>query len=106
MFCSWRTAQPVQRALDALRLARSFLLLEDDCVRDWEVAGDEPGRGELDHPHRTPLRGRFVARRPGQPTPAPQVCVTPVPRVSRRREVGARAAVRDVTLTQWTSESV
>lgn len=35
-----------RRAHTALSLARSFLLLEDDHVRDWEVAGDEPGRGD------------------------------------------------------------
>jgi hypothetical protein len=96
MFCSWRTAKPAQRALDALRLARSFLLLEDDYV-DWEVDRDEPGRGALDRPHRTPLRGRFVARRSGQPAPAPQVCLTPVSRVhlpparARRPSLGGRA---------------
>ena len=37
-----------------LRLARSFLLLEDDYDVDWEVDQDEPAR---DAPHRAPLRG-------------------------------------------------
>jgi len=66
-----------RRALDALRLTRSFLTLEDDYAVDWEVDRDEPSR-EAPHPHRVPLRGGFVRRRRGEPAPSPQVCLTPV----------------------------
>jgi len=65
-----------QRALGALRLTRSFLLLEDDREVDWEVDQDE--RVPASHPHRTALRGRLSQRRPGQPPPGPHVCVSPV----------------------------
>jgi hypothetical protein len=66
-----------RRALDALRLTRSFLMLEDDYSVDWEVDWDEPS-GEPAHPHRVPLRGRFVTRRPGESAPAPQLCLSPI----------------------------
>jgi len=49
-----------RRALDALRLTRSFLTLEDDYAVDWEVDRDEPSR-EAPHPHRVPLRGDLFA---------------------------------------------
>jgi len=65
-----------QRALGALRLTRSFLLLEDDYAVDWEVDWDEPTR-EV-HPHRAPLRGGFVDRRLGEPVPRPQLCLSPM----------------------------
>jgi hypothetical protein len=78
MFPSSRTSTLAQRALDALRLTRSFLLLEDDHDVDWEVGQDEPTQAI--HPHRAPLRGRRAARRRGQPAPAPQVCVSPIRR--------------------------
>lgn len=61
--------------LGALRLTRSFLLLEDD-YSDWEVDWNEPS-GET-HPHRAPLRGGFVRRRPGEPAQAPQLCLSPI----------------------------
>jgi hypothetical protein len=77
MFPSARTSTLAQRALDALRLTRAFLLLEDDHDVDWEVGRD--GRVQASHPHRAPLRGRLTARRPGQTAPAPQVCLCPVP---------------------------
>src|ERR1700691_2134063 len=64
-----------RRALDALRLTRSFLTLEDDYAVDWEVDRDEPAR-EAPHPHRAPLRGGFVPRRPGEPVLRPQVCLS------------------------------
>ena len=70
-----------RRALDALRLTRSFLTLEDDYAVDWEVDWDEPA-GEAAHPHRAPLRGWSVRRRPGEPARAPQICVSPVSRGS------------------------
>jgi hypothetical protein len=80
MFSS-RTSTLGERALGALGLIRSFLLLEDDCEVDWEVGQDE--RFEVDHPHRAALRGRAAAerlarRRPGQPAPSPHVCLSPV----------------------------
>jgi hypothetical protein len=65
-----------RRALGALRLTRSFLMLEDDYSVDWEVDWDEPS-GEA-HPHRAPLRGGFVRRRPGEPATAPQPCLSPI----------------------------
>src|SRR5271169_1566676 len=46
MFPSSRTSALAQRALDALRLTRSFLLLEDDHDVDWEVdTGESSTRG-------------------------------------------------------------
>jgi hypothetical protein len=66
-----------RRALDALRLTRSFLTLEDDYAVDWEVDRDEPFR-EAPHPHRVPLRGRSVRRRPGEPAASPQICLSPI----------------------------
>jgi hypothetical protein len=50
----------------ALRLVRSFLLLEDDCS-DWEVDQDE-------HPHRQALRPQRRTRRPGAIEAREQVC--------------------------------
>ncbi|MGA2455309.1 MAG: hypothetical protein ABSG93_17490 [Solirubrobacteraceae bacterium] len=65
-----------QRALGAVRVARSFLLLEDDYEVDWEVGQDEPRHAP--HPHRAPLRRGSARRRPGQlPAPA-QPCLSPV----------------------------
>ncbi|HEY5344634.1 MAG TPA: hypothetical protein VIJ66_13375 [Solirubrobacteraceae bacterium] len=66
-----------RRALDALRLTRSFLTLEDDYAVDWEVDWDEPS-GEATHPHRAPLRRGVVPRRPGEPAPAASLCLSPV----------------------------
>jgi hypothetical protein len=77
MFPSSRTSTLARRALGALRLTRSFLTLEDDYDVDWEVDRDEP-YGETPHPHRAPLRGGSVRRRPGQPATAPQLCLSPV----------------------------
>ena len=94
--CSRTTAnQPLgQRALDALRLTRSFLLLEDDYDVDWEVDREERRRGV--HPHRVPLPGRvrrggLGPRRPGEPARAAELCLCPVgssapaPNASARR---------------------
>ena len=66
-----------RRALDALRLTRSFLTLEDDYAVDWEVDWDEPSR-EAPHPHRVPLRGGSVRRRQGEPAASRQVCLSPI----------------------------
>jgi hypothetical protein len=87
-----------RRARNALSLARSFLLLEDDYDVDWEVDQDEFGqdRSEIDgisdrpargwdpmpHPHRTALRSRSARVRAGQTAHTPQVCVCPVERSS------------------------
>jgi hypothetical protein len=90
-----------RRALAALSLARSFLLLEDDYDVDWEVDQDETGRdrskidgisdrpargrasaGHRGHPHRIALRGRSARVRAGQPVQAAHVCLSPVERPS------------------------
>jgi hypothetical protein len=76
MFSLARTSKLAQRALDAVRLTRSFLLLEDDYEVDWEVGQDEPQAYE--HPHRVPLRGGLPRRRPGAPAPRNHVCLCPV----------------------------
>jgi hypothetical protein len=86
MFPSSRTSAIAQRALGAARLARSFLLLEDDCDVDWEV--DQDQRDELEHPHRAQLRNRAMAerltrRRPGQLRPPEQPCLSPIGRAGR-----------------------
>jgi len=100
MFPSTRTSKLAQRALGAARLARSFLLLEDDYDVDWEVDQDE--QAGLEHPHRAALRRgvieeRLAHRRPGQMRAPAQVCVSPVshgrrlparmPRVPEQRSV-------------------
>jgi len=83
MFPSTRTSTIAQRALDAARLARSFLLLEDDYDVDWEV--DQDQRDEPEHPHRAQLRNRAIAerlayRRHGQPRAREQLCLSPIGR--------------------------
>jgi hypothetical protein len=84
MFSFAPTSKLAQHTLDALRMARSFLLLEDDYDVDWEVDQDELARSQ--HPHRialgrgAPLRGRRIARRPGAPAPTCHVCLCPVER--------------------------
>jgi hypothetical protein len=52
----------------ALRLVRSFLLLEDDYDVDWEVGQDE-------HPHRRTARLQRRDRRPGTIQAREQVCL-------------------------------
>jgi len=51
-------------------------LLEDDYDVDWEVDWNEPTRGT--HPHRVPLCGQFVSRRPRQPAPTSHLCLSPI----------------------------
>ncbi|MGO9489976.1 MAG: hypothetical protein ACLQBB_13220 [Solirubrobacteraceae bacterium] len=75
MFSSLRTSPLAQRALGALDLARSFLMLEDDYDVDWEVDRDEPSVPV--HPHRAPLRRRYAPRRAGAGAPRPAACLTP-----------------------------
>jgi hypothetical protein len=101
MFSSLRTSPLAQRALGALDLARSFLLLEDDYGVDWEVDRNEPIAPI--HPHRAPLRRR-VARRPGTPPPLRQECIAPtfygrpavrrIARAERESELSARRGSR------------
>ncbi len=82
MFATKTTSKLAQRSLDALRLTRSFLLLEDDYDVDWEVDRDEPQAH--DHPHRAPLRGhgrhprRVATRRAGEAPRSAQACTSPV----------------------------
>jgi hypothetical protein len=95
MFPSTRTSTVRQRALGALGLVRSFLLLEDDYDVDWEVDQDE--RATVDHPHRAPLRGELGRTRPGQLARAPQHCVSPVLRIAGARVAAPRYAPRQVT---------
>jgi hypothetical protein len=94
MFPPTRTSTIAQRALDAARLARSFLLLEDDYDVDWEV--DQDQRDEPEHPHRAQLRNRARVRRAGAPVVPPQPCLSPVPSTTRSlrslRAAGLRAA--------------
>ena len=103
MFPPAPTSKLAQRALGALRIARSFLLLEDDYDVDWEVDQDE--FRPVSHPHRAPLRRGSPRRRPGQPSVPIHVCVSSIDRGasalpaahSRRRDpgsVGERVAQR------------
>jgi hypothetical protein len=83
MFASTKSSSLAQRTLGALRLTRSFLLLEDDYDVDWEVDLDEP-LAQTIHSHRVSLRGpgsrsrRLAKRRPGQIEPARHHCLSPV----------------------------
>jgi hypothetical protein len=86
MFSPERTSDVRQRAYGALRLARSFLLLEDDYEVDWEVGQEE--RFEPEHPHRAALAlqaipDRLEHRRPGGTLPGPHLCLSPVDRSAR-----------------------
>src|ERR1700760_4700831 len=89
MFPSRKNSTLAQRTLGALRLTRSFLLLEDDYDVDWEVDYDEPLTHK--HPHRAPLRGpgsrslRRSSRRAGETVPATTACVSPVRGPARSR---------------------
>jgi hypothetical protein len=104
MFPTARTPKLAQHALGALRVARSFLLLEDDREVDWEVDKDEPTPPP--HPHRGQLRRRRVERRPGTPVPTYHVCLSPVERrgtlharahATRAQESGGSARARGVS---------
>jgi hypothetical protein len=82
MFATPKNSTLAQRTLGALRLTRSFLLLEDDYDVDWEVDRDEALTQT--HPHRVPLRGpgrrsrRRMTRRAGQGVSARHICLSPV----------------------------
>jgi hypothetical protein len=98
MFASATGSALAQRTLGALRLTRSFLMLEDDYDVDWEVDLDEP-LAQKTHPHRAWLRGpgsrsrRLAARRGGQQAPAWQHCLSPVGQpASGRAQARGRAS--------------
>jgi hypothetical protein len=82
MFAKTKASKLAQRSFGALRLTRSFLLLEDDYDVDWEVDRDE--QLTQHHPHRVPLRGpgrrsrRATVRRAGQGVPTRHICISPV----------------------------
>jgi hypothetical protein len=82
MFAPQTTSKLAQRTLGALRLTRSFLLLEDDYDVDWEVDYDEPLTQQ--HPHRVPLCGpgrrsrRVRARRAGETAAGHAICLSPL----------------------------
>jgi hypothetical protein len=78
MFSRAPKTKLAQRALGALRVARSFLLLEDDYDVDWEVDQDELTR--VPHPHRAALRGGCAQGRVGQVPARPQACLSPIGR--------------------------
>ncbi len=77
VFSSTKRSTIARHALGAARLARSFLLLEDDYEVDWEVGRDEPTMPPA-HPHRAPLRARTAPRRAGSVPDRDQVCLCPV----------------------------
>lgn len=83
MFPPTPTTKLAQRALGALRVARSLLLLEDDYEVDWVLARDE--RTRVPHPHRAPLRGGCAQRRAGQVPARAQACLSPVSRDHYKR---------------------
>jgi hypothetical protein len=81
MFATAKTSKLAQRSLGALRLTRSFLLLEDDYDVDWEVDPNEPLTQP--HPHRVMLcgpgrRSRQLSRRSGEVLGRELACLTPV----------------------------
>ena len=99
MFPSHKNSTLAQRTLGALRLTRSFLLLEDDYDVDWEVDLDESLTQK--HPHRAPLRGpgsrsrRLAERRAGQIEQARHRCISPIGKPpSERSAADGRAATR------------
>jgi hypothetical protein len=96
MFPSWRTSPLAQRALGALDLARSFLLLEDDYAVDWEVDRNEPDAPV--HPHRVPLSRRSHARRAGGNIEVHHVCLSPIFKGERSGRRSAAAAHEAVSL--------
>ena len=77
MFSRHPTSQLAQRALGALRVARSFLLLEDDYDVDWEVGQDEPRHGTASASSAAARRA-CAQRRAGQLPAPPQACLSPV----------------------------
>jgi hypothetical protein len=94
MFASIKDSMLAQRTLGALRLTRSFLLLEDDYDVDWEVDEDEH-QTQPTHPHRASLRGpgsrsrRLAKRRAGQIRQPCQHCLSPIGKPAiDRLEVG------------------
>jgi hypothetical protein len=102
MFATATTSKLAQRSLGALRLTRSFLLLEDDYDVDWEVDSNEP-LTQI-HPHRVMLRGpgrrsrRCPSRRSGEVPSRGLACLTPVddakPHAPIRQTLPSRARDR------------
>lgn len=116
MFPPSNTARVAPRLVGALRLIRSFLLLEDDYVHDWEVGQDEQRRGAggpfggdpdgpwhaadrepapveaHPHPHSRRARVPQRERRPGAIAAREQVCACPLPPLPARRESGEPSA--------------
>jgi hypothetical protein len=90
MFPPKRTSQLRKRAIGALGLTRSFLLLEDDVDVDWEVDWNE--RAQAKHPHRRALRRLDRERRPGRPARPVQHCLSPVRAVRVASRPGAIGA--------------
>ena len=96
MFAPQRTSKLAQRTLGALRLTRSFLLLEDDYEVDWEVDHDEPLTQQ--HPHQVPLCGpgrrsrRARDRRAGETPAAQAICLSPVDGSTRSLSEESHAA--------------
>ncbi|HEY4812078.1 MAG TPA: hypothetical protein VIH71_13575 [Solirubrobacteraceae bacterium] len=84
MFSPAPKTKLAQRTLGALRVARSFLMLEDDYDVDWEVDQDE--RTRVPHPHRAALRGGYAQRRVGQVPARPQACLCPMSRGDLRHQ--------------------
>jgi hypothetical protein len=99
VFCSLARSTLAQRARTALSLTRSFLLLKDDDPVDWEVDREDRAISRSEPAwaptHRTPLRGRRLARRPGQLRPRPQPCLCPI-----EHAAGAHRAAGDSHLEQ------
>ncbi len=95
MFSSLRRTPLAQRALGALDLARSFLLLEDDYAVDWEV---DRGRAVRQDLTRTGSRcaGGTQTRRPGTVPAARQECISPT--------VSGRPATRGIAEATRESE--
>ncbi|MGN6371690.1 MAG: hypothetical protein ACTHM1_01685 [Solirubrobacteraceae bacterium] len=105
MFPSSNVPTASRRLTNALRLARAFLLLEDEYEVagehdriDWEVDrqercatrsrrdNDDDRQGweepvvRREHPHRVAARLQPRPRRPGVPAPPSHACLCPVPR--------------------------
>jgi hypothetical protein len=104
MFPSPNASPTSRRLTNALRLARAFLLLEDEYEVDWELdrvdwevdrqepcatcsrrkSEDRPAWEEpavrREHPHRVAARVQPRPRRPGVPTPPDHLCLSPVTR--------------------------
>ena len=117
MFSLAPTSKLAQRALGALRLARSFLLLEDDYDVDWEVGQDEratrtasasSAAARSGAPRAVPASCRHGRRRACRPSGAARrgmgghVCAARS-RAGRARATLAREAHRGRLSISWTA---